>query len=122
MKRLVTVTGPVAAAQMDGYLIEERLLDHIMSQVIDRGGGNLEIAFDETDRRYLSQFSAEQLVEWLQEAMLHVEAACPLETPDGKSAWIADEAPPRPRLPIKAMRPARQDHDLPAGLEFLRRD
>jgi transcriptional regulator of met regulon len=121
MKRLVTVTGPVAAAQMDGYLIEERLLDHIMIQMIDTGGGSLEIAFDERDRRYLSQFSAEQLAEWLQGAMLHVEAACPLETRDGKPAWIADEAPPRARSSIKAIRPARQEHDLPAGLEFLRR-
>ncbi|MBQ0821220.1 hypothetical protein KBI52_13505 [Microvirga sp. HBU67558] len=119
---MVTVTGPIAAAQMDGYLIEERLLDHIMIQVIDRGGGNLEIAFHERDQRYLSQFSAEQLAEWLQEAMLHVEAACPLETPDGKSAWIMDEVPSRPKFPIKAMRPARQEHDLPPGLEFLRRD
>ena len=122
MKRLVTITGPVAAAQMDGYLIEERLLDHIMIQVIDRGGGDLEIAFHERNRRYLSQFSAGQLAEWLQEAMLHVEAACPLETHDGKAAWIVDEAPPRPKFPIKAMRPARQEHDLPPGLEFLRRD
>jgi transcriptional regulator of met regulon len=122
MKRLVTITGPVAAAQMDGYLIEERLLDHIMIQVMDNGDGNLEIAFDERDRRYLSQFSAAQLADWLHEAMLHVEAACPLETPDGKSAWLMDEAPPRPKLPIKAMRPARQEHDLPPGLEFLRRD
>ncbi len=122
MKRLVTVTGPVAAAQMDGYLIEERLLDHIMIQVMDRGDGSLEFAFDERDQRYLSQFSAEQLAEWLQDAILHVEAACPLETPDGKAAWIADLAPPKARASIKAMRPARQEHDLPAGLEFLRRD
>jgi len=122
MKRLVTITGPVAAAQMDGYLIEERLLDHIMIRVIDRGGGNLDIAFHERDGRYLSQFSAEQLAAWLQEAMLHVEAVCPLETPDGKSAWITDKAPPRQKVPIKAMRPARQEHDLPPGLEFLRRD
>ena len=121
MKRLVTITGPVAAAQMDGYLIEERLLDHIMIQVIDRGGGDLEIAFHERDRRYLSQFSAVQLAEWLQEAMLHIEAACPLETHDGKPAWIADEALPRVKTAIKAMRPARREHDLPAGLEFLRR-
>jgi transcriptional regulator of met regulon len=121
MKRLVTITGPVAAAQMDGYLIEDRLLDRIMIQVIDKGHGNLEIAFDERDQRYLSQFSAAQLAEWLQEAMLHVEAACPLETREGKPAWIADEAPPRVRASIKAMRPARQEHDLPAGLEFLRR-
>ena len=121
MKRLVTVTGPVAAAQIDGYLIEERLLDHIMIQVIDKGGGDLEVAFDDRDQRYLSQFSAAQLAGWLQEAMLHVEAACPLETRDGKSAWIADELPPRARSFIKGMRPARQDHDLPAGLEFLRR-
>ena len=97
-------------------------VDHIMIQVIDRGGGDLEIAFHERDRRYLSQFSAVQLAEWLQEAMLHVEAACPLETHDGKAAWIVDEAPPRPKFPIKAMRPARQEHDLPPGLEFLRRD
>jgi hypothetical protein len=96
MKRLVTVTGPVAAAQMDGYLIEERLLDHIMIQVIDKGDGNLEIAFHERDQRYLSQFSAAQLAEWLQEAMLHVEAACPLETRDGKVAWITDEAHRKP--------------------------
>ncbi|KFG68875.1 hypothetical protein [Microvirga sp. BSC39] len=122
MKRLVTVTGPVAAAQMNGYLIEERLLDQIMIQVIDKGGGNLDIAFHERDRRYLSQFSEAQQAEWLQEAMLHVEAACPLETPDGKAAWIADLAPPKARASIKAMRPARQEHDLPAGLEFLRRD
>jgi hypothetical protein len=121
MKRLVTVTGPVAAAQMDGYLIEERLLDHIMIQVIDRGSGNLDIAFLERDQRYLSQFPAAQLAEWLQEAMLHVEAACPLETHDGKSAWVADVAPPKPKSSIKAMRPARQENDLPAGLEFLRR-
>src|SRR3954471_12720154 len=72
MKRLVTVTGPVAAAQMNGYLIEERLLDHIMIQVMDNGDGNLEIAFDERDRRYLSQLSAAQLADWLHEAMLHV--------------------------------------------------
>jgi transcriptional regulator of met regulon len=84
--RLVTVTGPVTAAQMDGYLIEERLLDHIMIQVMDKGHRSLEIAFDERDRRYLSPFSAAQLAEWLQEAMLHVEAACPLETRDGKPA------------------------------------
>jgi hypothetical protein len=121
MKRLVTVTGPVAVAQMDGYLIEERLLDHIMIQVIDRGGGDLDIAFHERDQRYLSQFSAEQLAAWLHEAMLHVEAACPLKTHDRKCAWIADEAPPKARSSIKAMRPARQEYDLPAGLEFLRR-
>jgi transcriptional regulator of met regulon len=122
MKRLVTVTGPVAAAQMDGYLIEERLLDQIMIHVVDRGGGDLEIAFHERDRRYLSQFSAAQQAEWLHEAMLHVEAARPLETPDGKAAWVADLAPPKARASIKAMRPARQEQDLPAGLEFLRRD
>ncbi len=122
MKRLVTVTGPVAAAQMNGYLIEERLLDQIMIQVIDKGGGNLDIAFHERDRRYLSQFSEAQQAEWLHEAMLHVEAGCPIETPDGKSAWLMDEAPPRPKFSIKAMRPARQEHDLPLGLEFLRRD
>ncbi len=121
MKRLVTGAGAVAAAQMDGYLIEERLLDHIMIQVLDMGNGTLEIAFDERDRRYLSQFSAAQLAGWLQEAMLHVEAACPLETRDGNAAWIADEPPPRARSPIKAMRPARQEVELPAGLEFLRR-
>jgi hypothetical protein len=49
MKRLVTVTGPVTTAQMDGYLIEERLLDQIMIQVSDKGDGNLEIAFHERD-------------------------------------------------------------------------
>ena len=121
MKRLVTVTGPVTAAQMDGYLIEERLLDQIMIQVIDRDCGTLDIAFHERDQRYLSQFSAEQLAEWLQEAMLHVEAACSLETHDGKAAWIADVMPPKASSSVKAMRPARQDHDLPADLEFLRR-
>jgi hypothetical protein len=121
MKRLVTVTGPVTSAQFNGYLIEERLLDHIMIQVIDKGGGNLDIAFQERDHRYLSQFSAAQLADWLQEAMLHVEAACPLKTPDGKAAWLTDFAPPRAGSSIKAMRPARQEHDLPAGLEFLRR-
>ena len=121
MKRLVTVTGPVAAAQINGYLIEERLLDHIMIQVIDKGGGDLEVAFDDRDQRYLSQFSAAQLAGWLQEAMLHVEAACPLQTRDGKAAWIADEAPPRAKSSIKAMRPARQEQDLPGGLELLRR-
>jgi hypothetical protein len=81
MKRLVTVADPVATAQMDGYLIEERLLEHIMIQVIDKGDGNLEITFHERGYRYLSQFSAEQVVEWLHEAMLHVEAGCPLEIP-----------------------------------------
>jgi hypothetical protein len=121
MKRLVTVTGPITAAQLDGYLIEERLLDQIMIQVSDRDDGNLEVAFQERDQRYLSQFSAAQQAEWLQEAMIHIEAGCPLETPDGKSAWIADAVPARPRSSIKAMRPARQEHDLPPGLEFLRR-
>ena len=121
MKRLVTVTGPVTAAQMNGYLIEERLLDQIMIQVTDKGGGNLDIAFQERDQRYLSQFSAAQLAEWLHEAILHVEAACPLETPEGKTAWVADVAPPRAGSSIKVMRPARQEYDLPAGLEFLRR-
>lgn len=121
MKRLVTVTGPVSAAQMDGYLIEERMLDQIMIQVSDKGCGNLEIAFHEKDQRYLSQFSAVQQAQWLQEAMFHVEAGCALETPNGQSAWISDEAPPNARPFIKAMRPARQEHDLPPGLEFLRR-
>ena len=121
MKRLVTVTGPITAAQLDGYLIEERLLDQIMIQVSDRGDGNLEAAFQERDQRFLSQFSAAQQAEWLQEAMIHIEAGCPLETPDGKSAWITDEAPAKPKSSIKAMRPARQEHDLPPGLEFLRR-
>jgi transcriptional regulator of met regulon len=107
---------------MDGYLIEERLLDQIMIQVSDKGGGHLEIAFHERDQRYLSQFSAAQQAQWLQEAMLHVEAGCPLETLDGRSAWITDEAPPEPRFTIRRMRPARQGHDLPPGLEFLRRD
>ncbi|QRM33510.1 hypothetical protein [Microvirga sp. VF16] len=119
---MVTVTGPVTAAQMNGYLIEERLLDQIIIQVSDKGDGNLEVAFHERDQRYLSQFSAAQQAEWLHEAVIHIEAGCPLETPDGKSAWITDEAPPKPKSFIKAMRPARQEHDLPPGLEFLRRD
>jgi hypothetical protein len=63
MKRLVTVTGPVTAAQMDGYHIEEWLLDHIMIQVSDKRDGSLEDAFDERDRRYLSQFPAAQLAD-----------------------------------------------------------
>lgn len=121
MKRLVTVTGPITAAQLDGYLIEERLLDQIMIQVSDRDDGNLEVAFQERDQRYLSQFSAAQQAEWLQEAMIRIEAGCPLATPDGKAAWITDAVPARPRSSIKAMRPARQEHDLPPGLEFLRR-
>ena len=83
MKRLVTVNGPVAAAQMNGYLIEERLLDQIMIQVIDKGGGNLDIAFHERDQRWLLQCSEAQQAEWLHEAMLHIEAGCPIETPDG---------------------------------------
>ena len=122
MKKLVTTTGPVTTAQMDGYLIEERLLDHIMIQVSDKGGGILEIAFREQDQRFLSQFCAAQQVQWLHEAMLHVDAGCPLETPDGKSAWITDEVLPNPRSSIKAMRPARREHDLPPGLEFLMRN
>ena len=121
MKRLVTVTGPSTAAQLNGYLIEERLLDQIMIQVSDRDDGNLEVAFQERDQRYLSQFSAAQQAEWLQEAMIHIEAGCPLESPDGKPAWITDAVPAKPKSSIKAMRPARQEHDLPPGLEFLRR-
>ena len=121
MKRLVTVTGPITAAQLNGYLIEERLLDQIMIQVSDRDDGNLEVAFQERDQRYLSQFSAAQQAEWLQEAMIHIEAGCPLESPDGKPAWITDAVPAKPKSSIKAMRPARQEHDLPPGLEFLRR-
>ena len=121
MKRLVTVTGPVAAAQMDGYLIEERLLDHIMIQIIDKGGRNLEIAFDARDQRYLSQFSAPQHAHWLNEAMLHVESGCALETLQGEPAWITDEAPTQPISYLKAMRPARHELELPPGLEFLRR-
>jgi hypothetical protein len=122
MKRLVTVTGPVTAAQMDGYLIEERLLDCIRIQVSDKGNGNLEIDFLDDNHRYLSQFSAAQQAQWLHEAMLHIEAGCPLETLDGRSAWVTDEAPPIPRSSIKRMRPARQEHNLPPGLEFLRRN
>lgn len=121
MKRLVSVTGAVRTAQMNGYLIEERLLDQIMIQITDKGGGNLEVAFQERDQRYLSQFPAAQLAQWLQEAMIHVEASCPLETLDGKPAWVIDEAPPRTVSAIKTLRPARQEPDLPAGLEFLRR-
>ncbi|ANY82732.1 hypothetical protein BB934_31245 (plasmid) [Microvirga ossetica] len=122
MKKLVTTAGPVITAQMDGYLIEERLLDHIMIQVSDKGSGILEIAFHERDQRFLSQFCAAQQAQWLHEAMLHVDAGCPLETPDGKTAWITDEALPNPKSSIKAMRPARQEHDLPPGLEFLMRN
>lgn len=121
MKKLVSFTGAVGAARLDGYLIEERLLDRIMIQVTDKGTGALEVAFQEMDQRYLSQFTAEQLAGWLQEAMLQIEAGCPLETADGKSAWIVDVTPLTFRPPIKAIRPARQEHALPAGLEFLRR-
>jgi hypothetical protein len=121
MKMLVTTRGPVPIARMDGYLIEERLLDGIMIQISDRGGGNLEIAFPDRDRRYLSQFSAAQQAQWLQDAMLHCESGCALETLDGRPAWIADRMPQRPLAPIKAMRPARQEAELPPGLDFLRR-
>jgi len=106
---------------MDGYVIEERLLDGIMIQISDKGCGNLEVAFRERDLRYLSQFTAAQHAQWLDEAMLHAEAGCVLATPDGEPAWVADEAPPRPKSSIKAMRPARQAHELPPALEFLRR-
>ncbi|WP_201842812.1 hypothetical protein [Microvirga zambiensis] len=78
MKRLVTVIGPITAAQLDGYLIEERLLDQIMIQVSDRDDGNLEVAFQERDQRYLSQISAAQQAEWPQEAMINIEAGCAL--------------------------------------------
>jgi hypothetical protein len=44
-----------------------------------------------------------------------------LNSTDRKGAWITDVVPPKARSSIKAMRPARQDHELPAGLEFLRR-
>ena len=121
MRRLVTKAGAVTNAQMDGYLVEERLLDRIMIQVSDKGGGNLEIAFHERDQRFLSQFSAAQHAYWLNEAMLHVESGCALETLDGEPAWIIDEAPPRPVSYIRTMRPARQGSELPPGLQFLKR-
>jgi len=121
MKRLVTAAGAVTSAQMDGYVIEERLLDRVMIQVSDKGGGNLEVAFHERDQRYLSQFSAAQLAQWLDEAMHHINSGCALETHDGEPAWITDEAPPKPRSYIKAMRPARQNLELPPELEFLMR-
>lgn len=109
MKRLVTITGPVTATQMDGYLVEERLLDQVMIQVTDKGDGDLEVSFNERDRRYFSQFTAALQAEWLQEAMFQIEGGCPLETIDGRSAWITNEAPPTPRSFIKGIRPARQE-------------
>ena len=121
MKRLVTRAGAVTSAQMDGYLVEERLLDGIMIQVKDTGGGNLEIAFHERDQRYLSQFSAEQHAQWLDDAMLQIGVGCALQAHDGEPAWFTDEAPPKPQSYLKAMRPARQGIELPPGLEFLRR-
>jgi hypothetical protein len=121
MKRLVTRAGAVTTAEMDGYHIEERLLDRIMIQVSDKGGGSLEVAFHERDQRYLSRFSATQHAHWLNEAMLHVESGCPLETLHGEPAWVAEEVPPKPMSYIKAMRPARQGSECPAGPEFLRR-
>ncbi len=121
MKTLVTACGAVRAARMDGYLIEERLLDGIMIEISDQGGGNLEIAFSDRDRRYLSQFTAAQQAQWLQDALLHCESGCALETPDGKPAWIVEGMPRRPPSPVKAMRPARGAGELPPGLEFLRR-
>ena len=122
MKRLVTRAGAIATAQMDGYLIEERLLDRILIQVSDKGDGNLEVAFRKEDQRYLSKFSAAQHAQWLDEAMFCVESGCALETLDGEPAWISDEAPSRPRPCIKAMRPALQEWELQSGLEFLRRN
>ena len=121
MKRLVTRAGAVTTAQVDGYHIEERLLDRILIEVSDKGGGNLEVAFHEKDQRYLSQFSAAQHAHWLSEAMLHVESGCALETLLGEQAWITDEAPTQPISYLKAMRPARQEFELPPELEFLRR-
>jgi hypothetical protein len=121
MKRLVTRAGAVTTAQVDGYHIEERLLDCILIEVSDKGGGNLEVAFHEKDQRYLSQFSAAQHAHWLNEAMLHVESGCALETLQGEPAWITDEAPTQPISYLKAMRPARHEFELPPELEFLRR-
>jgi len=121
MKRLVTRTGAVTNAQMDGYLIEERLLDRIMIQVSDQGFGNLEVAFHERDQRYLAKFSAAQCAQWLDEAILQIESGCPLETLDGEPAWLADAPPTKPIPYFRTMRPARQGFELPPGLEFLRR-
>jgi hypothetical protein len=121
MRRLVTGAGAVTTAEMDGYHIEERLLDRIMIQVSDKGGGSLEVAFHDRDQRYLSRFSAAQHAHWLNEAMLHVEAGCTLETLHSEPAWITEEAPAKPKSYIKAMRPARQGSDLPPGLEVLTR-
>ncbi|GEO19353.1 hypothetical protein [Microvirga aerophila] len=121
MKKLVTRAGAVTTAQVDGYHIEERLLDRILIEVSDKGGGSLEVAFHEKDQRYLSQFSAAQHAHWLNVAMLHVESGCALETLQGKQAWITDEAPTKPMSYITAMRPARQEFELPPELEFLRR-
>jgi hypothetical protein len=59
MRRLITTAGAVTIAQMDGYFIEERLLDRIMIQISDKGDENLEIAFHERDQRDLSQFTNE---------------------------------------------------------------
>lgn len=120
MRRLVTRIGAVTTAQVDGYHIEERLLDRIMIQISDKGGGNLEVAFHEKDQRYLSQFSAAQHADWLNEAMFQVESGGRLETLHGEPAWITDEAPAKPIPYIKATRPARQGPELPPGLEFLR--
>ncbi len=121
MKRLVTRAGAVTSARVDGYHIEERLLDCILIEVSDKGGGNLEVAFHEKDQRYLSQFSAAQYAHWLNEAMLHVESGFALETLQGEPAWITDEAPTKPISYLTAMRPARQEFELPPELEFLKR-
>jgi hypothetical protein len=120
MKRLVSKAGDVTTVQMDGYIVEERLLDRIMIQISDKGG-NLEIAFRERDQRYLAQFSPAQQAQWLDDAMLHAESGCALETLEGEPAWIIDAPPPRPKSRIRTMRPARQEPELPPGLAFLRR-
>lgn len=121
MRRFVTKSGAVRTVQMDGYLIDERRLDRIMIQIRDQGGGDLDLSFREADERYLAQFSAAQRAQWLNEAVLHVESGCPLEALNGEPAWIVDEAPARPENYIRAMRPARQEAELPPELEFLRR-
>jgi hypothetical protein len=122
VKRLVTRHGNVEVAQMDGYLIDERQLDRIMLQVRDVGDGTLDVTFHSRDDRYLAQFSDALKAQWLEDAMLHLELGCPLESLEGDAAWTMDDAPGTMRSVLRSMRPAKNDSDLPPGLSFLQRD
>lgn len=89
---IMTDSGPVDEALLDGYGFGDRLLEGVMFRITIKDGAINCPGVHAKSQRYADSFTLEQVAQWQVDAEEHCRSlGDDLETESGEEAWIEDD-------------------------------